>query len=239
MSVDARIARGGVLGLWAVFFVVLWWSGTSDRYLGSRTQWIVPFGAVVLTLAALAYGYGYFRARRRGPSLTLREATSLFALLVPLAAVLLVPHAALGSFAATRKGGITFPLARPAAPSAPSQASFLDIRIAEGDRDFAAEAGIRDGAHVRLLGFVTRSRDVPAGTFELARFYVACCIADAEAVGVPIDGRAQAVRQGRFEHDTWLDVTGSLERRGKRFIVAADRITRVPTPKQPYLSFRT
>jgi uncharacterized repeat protein (TIGR03943 family) len=233
VTIDARIARGGVLTLWAVFFLVLWATGTSDRFLGSRTQWIVPFGAVVLALAAVAYTYGYLRARRHGPALTLREAASLFALLVPLAAVALVPHAALGSFAASRKGGITFPLARPAAPSAPSQASFLDIRIAEGDRDFAADAGIREGLHVRLLGFVTRAKDVPAGTFELARFYIACCIADAEAVGVPVAGR------GRFRHDTWLDVSGTLERRGKRFVVAADRISRVPTPKQPYLSFRT
>jgi uncharacterized repeat protein (TIGR03943 family) len=233
VTIDARIARGGVLSLWAVFFLGLWATGTSDRFLGSRTQWIVPFGAVVLALAAVAYAYGYLRARRRGPSLTLREAASLFALLVPLAAVLLVPHAALGSFAASRKGGITFPLARPAAPSALSEASFLDIRIAEGDRDFASEAGIRDGVHVSLLGFVTRSRDVPAGTFELARFYISCCIADAEAVGVPIAGH------GRFRHDTWLKVSGALERRGKRFVVAADRITQVPAPKQPYLSFRT
>ena len=45
MSVDARIARGGVLGLWAVFFLVLWASGTSGRYLGPRTQWIVQESA--------------------------------------------------------------------------------------------------------------------------------------------------------------------------------------------------
>jgi uncharacterized repeat protein (TIGR03943 family) len=237
MSVDARIARGGVLGLWAIFFVVLWWTGTADRYLGSRTQWIVPFGAVVLALASLAYGWGYLSSRRHGPVLTLREATSLFALLVPLAAILLVPHAALGSFAAAHKGGVAFPLARPAAPSAPSQASFLDIRVAEGDQDFAAQAGIREGAQVSLFGFVTRSKDVPAGTFELARFYIACCIADAMAVGVPVDGRA--LGKGKFEHDTWLRVTGSLERSGKRFVVKADRITRVPAPKQPYLSFRS
>jgi uncharacterized membrane protein YcgQ (UPF0703/DUF1980 family) len=175
VSVDARIARGGVLGLWALFFVVLWATGTSDRFLGPRTQWIVPFGAVVLTLATLAYAYGYVRSRRSGPSLTLREAASLFALLVPLAAVSLVPHAALGSYAASRKGGISFAFVRPHAPAKPSQASFLDIRIAEGDRGFAAAAGIRLGLRVRLLGFVVGSKDVPRGTFQLARFYIACC----------------------------------------------------------------
>ncbi len=187
MTVDARIFRGGVLALWAVFFVVLEATGTSDRYLGSRTQWVVPFGAVALALATLLYAHGYVRSRRQGPALTLREASSLFALLVPLAAVLLVPHAALGSFAASRKGGGIHFLSRQAAPARPSDASFLDIRIAQGDETFGADAGIRPGLRVRLLGFVSGSRDVPAGTFELARFYVACCVADAQPVGVPID----------------------------------------------------
>jgi uncharacterized repeat protein (TIGR03943 family) len=232
MSVDARIARGGVLGLWAVFFLVLWASGTAGRYLGPRTQWIVPFGAVVLALATIAYAYGYVRARRSGPSLTLREAASLFALLVPLAAVSLVPHAALGSYAASRKGGISFAFVRPHAPAKPSEASFLDIRIADGDRDFAAQAGIRPGVRVRLLGFVVGSKDVPRGSFELARFYIACCIADAEAVGVPVEGRG-------YKPNTWLEVSGSLARHGKRFVVVPDKVTRVRAPQQPYLSFQT
>src|SRR5204862_5849271 len=148
VSVDARIARGGVLVLWAIFFGVLWETGASARYLGSRTQWIVPFGTVVLALAALVYAYGYLRARRGGPRLTLREASGLFALLIPLAAVALVPHAALGSYAAARNGtGSFFLSARPPVPSKPADASFLDIRIAEGDHTFARNAGIEPGLH--------------------------------------------------------------------------------------------
>ena len=58
-----------------------------------------------------------------------------------------------------------------------------------------------------------------------------------EAVGVPIDGGA--LGKSTFRHDTWLQVTGSLERHGKRFVVEAERIQPVPTPKEPYLSFRT
>jgi len=232
MSVDARIARGGVLALWAVFFLVLWASGTAGRYLGPRTQWIVPFGAVVLALATIAYACGYLRARRSGPSLTLREAASLFALLVPLAAISLVPHATLGSYAASRKGGISFAFVRPHAPAKPSEASFLDIRIADGDRDFAAQAGIRPGVRVRLLGFVVGSKDMPKGTFELARFYIACCIADAEAVGVPVGGRG-------YKPNTWLEVSGPLAKRGKRFVVVPDKVIRVRAPEEPYLSFQT
>ena len=233
MTVDARLARGGALAVWAVFFFALWLTGSTDRFLGTRTEWIVPFGAIVLALAVLAYGYGYLRAARRGPRLTLREASGLFALLVPLAAVTLVPHAALGSYAAARKGNGSFFLsARPPVPPKPADASFLDIRIAEGDHTFAKSAGIVPGLHVRLLGFVTGSKDVPPGTFEIARFYVSCCIADAQAVGVPIAGRAP-------KRDTWLVVSGSLARRGERFVVKPSKIQRVEAPAQPYLSFRT
>jgi putative membrane protein len=234
MSVDARMARGGVLVLWAVFFAVLWGTGTSARYLGSRTQWVVPFGAIVLALAALLYAHGYLKARRQGLALTLRESSGLFALLIPLAAVLLVPHAALGSFAASRKGhGLHFLSARQPAPARPSDASFLDIRMAEGDATFAAQAGIKPGLRVHLLGFVSGSKDVPAGTFEVARFYVACCIADAQPVGVPVEARR------KYATDTWLEVTGSLERRGHRFVLEGQRIVPAKEPAQPYLSFRT
>jgi len=238
VSVDARIVRGAVLGAWAFFFLVLWVTDGTSRYLGSRTQWVVPFGAVVLTLAVLAYVFGFLRSRGRAAALTLREAVSLFALLVPLAAIVLAPHAALGSFAASRKGGGSFFLSmRPAPPASPADVSFLDIREAEGGKDFADEAGIHTGLRVRLLGFVTGSKYVPPGTFELARFYIACCVADAMPVGVPIDGRA--LHRGSFKRDSWLQVTGALEQRGKRLVVVADHIAPVPEPSHPYLSFRT
>jgi hypothetical protein len=37
----------------------------------------------------------------------------------------------------------------------------------------------------------------------------------------------------------WLEVTGALTRRGKRFVVVPDQVTQVRAPKQPYLSFQT
>jgi uncharacterized repeat protein (TIGR03943 family) len=237
VRVDARAARGGVLAAWAVFFVVLWLTGASARYLGARTEWVVPFGAIVLALAAIAYAVLAVRTRSAAPPLTLREAVGLVSLLVPLAAVLVAPNAALGSFAAGRKdGGGLFRSARPAVPKTPADASFLDIRVAEGDPTFALEAGIEDGLRVRLVGIVTGSKDGPPGTFELARFYVACCIADAQPVGIPVDPSGLSAR--RYAPDTWLDVTGTLDRRGRRFVVEADRIEPTSRPDRPYLTFR-
>ena len=45
---------------WGALFAWLWLSGESVRYLGPRTQWVVPVGALGLTLAAA----GYLRATR-------------------------------------------------------------------------------------------------------------------------------------------------------------------------------
>jgi uncharacterized repeat protein (TIGR03943 family) len=230
MKVDARIMRGGVLAAWAVFFAALWATGASARYLGARTEWVVPFGALTLAFATALYGALVVRGRS-APPLTLREAGGLIALLVPLAAVAVAPNAALGSFAADRKNGDgIFRSARPSPPKTPADVSFLDIRVAEGDPVFALQAGIEDGLRVRLVGIVTRAG--PPGTFELARFYVACCIADAQPVAVPV----QAARG--YPPDTWLDVTGTLERRGKQFVVVAERVTPTARPDRPYLTFR-
>jgi uncharacterized repeat protein (TIGR03943 family) len=236
VKVDPRIARGGVLAAWAAFFCVLWLTGASARYLGERTQWVVPFGAIGLALVALAYGAVAVRSGRSAGALTLREATSLLCLLVPLAAVLVAPNAALGSFAAGRKSGDVFLHARPPVPASPSDASFLDIRVADGDEVYALQAGIAPGLRVKLLGIATGSRDVPVGTFELARFYISCCIADAQAVGVPVDPGALARRS--YAPDTWLEVTGTLKRREGRYVVVADAIRPAEQPRKPYLAFR-
>ena len=130
-----------------------------------------------------------------------------------------------GRVLARRRGpGVVSPL--------PDPAGWRD-RLASLVEQTRRDAGIRTGLRVRLLGFVSGSPDVPAGTFEVARFYVACCIADAQPVGVPV------AADRSFRRDTWLDVTGTLERRGRRFVVRVQRIEHASQPSQPYLSFRT
>jgi uncharacterized repeat protein (TIGR03943 family) len=236
MRVDARIARGGVLALWAAFFLALWLTGASARYLGERTEWVVAFGAVVLGLAALLYGAATVSARAEATPLSLREAVGLLCLLVPLAAVALAPTAALGSFAAGRKDSSIFRTATPKPPADPADLSFLDIRVAEGDERYALEAGVRDGVRVHLTGIAAGPGDGPAGTWALARFYVSCCIADAQAVTVPVDTSTLPPRA--YPEDEWFSVTGTLDRRGARFVVVADGVTHAERPSRPYLAFR-
>ncbi len=238
MTVDARRVRLAVVAIWAVFFLALWLTDSSDRFVGSRTQWVVPFGGCALALTAFLYGAALMRSRTNSRPLTLREAGGLVGLLCPVVVVLLVPNGTLGSFAASRKGsGDLFLRAAPPPPASPDDVSFLEIRIAEGDSAYAAESDIRTGLRVRLVGIPTSSGRVPPGTFELARFYVGCCVADAIPVGVPIDPAGHA--QPAIVDDTWLSVTGTLKLRGKRYVVVADRIQEAHKPRHPYLNLHS
>jgi uncharacterized repeat protein (TIGR03943 family) len=237
VTVDARRARAAVLAIWAVAFGVLWVTDSSDRYLGPRTQWVVPFGALALGVAALAYGAA-MRGSAGGMPLSRREAGGLAIFLAPVLAVLLFPHAELGSFAASRKAsGSVFLSAKPPVPRSPGDVTFLDLRIAEGDPEFALEAGIRNGIRVQLVGLVT-SRDADQSRFELSRFYISCCIADAVAVGVPVEAKGKTAARG-IRPDDWLSVTGILAQRGKHFVLKADAIRSVAKPAHPYRSFST
>ena len=137
MTADARVVRAGVLGVWAGFFGVLWVTGRWTHYLGPRTSWIVPFGAVSLTLLAVACAIVHVRSQNQRHPLTLRETVGLLALLVPLGLVVAMPNARLGAFAASRKADSGY--FRTLAPRPPKDhLTLLDLRVAEGQQHVGA-----------------------------------------------------------------------------------------------------
>ena len=100
---------------------------------------------------------------------------------------------------------------------------------------FAGENGIEPGRRVQLEGFVLHEAESPSAPFELARFYITCCVADAIPLGVtiePADPSAPAV-----ERDDWLSVSGELIRSHGALGLSGTRIERVKAPPDPYLSF--
>ena len=48
MRLGTGAARTLVLAAWAALFAVLWAADEGQRYLGPRTQWVIPFGALAL-----------------------------------------------------------------------------------------------------------------------------------------------------------------------------------------------
>jgi putative membrane protein len=226
-------ARSAVLAAWSAFLAWLLVSGEIARYLGPRTRWVAVVGAFGLGAAAVA-AVRSERSWSRRPSA--REILGLGVLLLPIVAVGLVPRPGLGALAASRKAPSQGALALGpvAAPSSPddSEISFLDLYFANRSATYAAESGIFDGAPVRLLGFVTRTGETREGTFELTRFYVSCCAADAipySATVVPL-GRVPQPR-----NDSWLEVSGRVRVVGDDFVVVPARVTPRREPRDPYL----
>jgi putative membrane protein len=234
MRLDLRSVRALALIAWAGVFAWLWTTGESVRYLGPRTQWVVPLGAVGLTLAAA----GYLRATRDTPSTRARplELAGLAALLVPILAAATLAHAQLGSLAASNKlssrGIDPSALARLASRDA-STVGFLQLNAAGRDAGLSRELGLAAGRPVRLVGFVSS----PDGRrpIELSRFYITCCVADAVPVSVHVS--QGALRRLRVRRDDWLDVTGVLAHGNREWILRAVRVEHVDAPSNPYLAF--
>jgi uncharacterized repeat protein (TIGR03943 family) len=81
---------------------------------------------------------------------------------------------------------------------------------------------------VQLTGFVAGRE---ADGFELARYQIACCAADAAPVVVVVRGTS-GEPPGR---DQWVTVTGTYRPGGGDFVeIVATSVVQIPTPDDPY-----
>jgi putative membrane protein len=231
MRLDLRSIRALALVAWAGVFTWLWVSGESVRYLGPRTQWVVPVGAIGLTLAAAGY---LFATRADQPArLGVREGLGLAGLVLPVMAAAVLANAQLGALAASNKlssrGIDSSALARLASRDA-KHVGFLQLNAAGRDDGLTRELGLAEGRSVELTGFVSKT----GRPFTLSRFYITCCVADAVPIGVRVSAGG---RGGKLERDDWVDVTGVLARGHREWIVKALQLRHVKAPSDPYLSF--
>lgn len=233
-----RLLRALVLLLWAGFFFYLWLSGASTKFIGPRTSWVVPFGAIALGLTAACQMVTIRRAAARKvgaessgvkPGVKPGDALGMLLLITPMLVLVAVPDAGLGSLAASRKtsgegiAGLTSILP----PEDPDhEISFADIDWASESEEYAVKAGISEGLEMDLEGFVTGTGE---GTFSLTRFYVSCCAADAVPYSVTVES------PDHYDDDTWLRVSGRLGRAGDEYVLIPDVIEPIDVPKDPYL----
>ena len=215
--------RAVVFASWMGFFAWLWIGGDMTRYLGPRTYWVVLFGGIVCALATVASLSRESRASGmpRGAAIVL---------LLPIAAALAVPDADLGSLAAARKtpssgvgaAGFAIP-----APETDGVIDFQDIYYAQEAPDYALTVGAVEGAEIELVGFVS---SLGTERFELTRFYVSCCAADALPYSATVVGH-----EGDVQEDQWARVEGVLTRRADELVVDAENVEVISAPRDPYL----
>jgi uncharacterized repeat protein (TIGR03943 family) len=227
----SRLAGAAVLAAWAVLFWFLLLSGRDALYLSTRTAWVVPVGAVLLTGASVGR---LASARTRTPApMTLREAWALAFMVVPVVLVLALPPATLGSFSAGKRAGFASAgVATSAGDAGTGAISLIDVAAAQTTKEGETALAGRAGENVDLVGFVVRYADTPADELLLTRYIVTCCVADATVAQV----RVVNVQPGAFSANEWVDVKGAIYPLGREIIVNASSVVGVPRPEHPYLT---
>ncbi len=227
----ARVAGAVVLGAWATLFWFLLLSGRRAFYLSTRTEWVVPVAAVILSAAALGR-LASARARRPEP-IRRHELLIMGAMVVPVLLVMVLPPATLGSFSANKRSGFTGSgIASSAGDIASGELTLVDVAAGQTSPDGERALAKRAGESVDFVGFVTRYADTPADEFFLTRYVVTCCVADATIAQV----RVVNVTPGAFEDNEWVEVTGTIYPIGREVIVNAGGIASVSRPDRPYLT---
>jgi uncharacterized repeat protein (TIGR03943 family) len=226
-----RVAGGLVLAAWAALFWFLSLTGRDGLYLSTRTSWVVPVGAALLTAA----GAGLIvSARVRSPRpLGSREAWVMGLMVVPVVIIVVLPAATLGSFSASRRPGFSSAgFAGSEADPGSGPLTLVDVAAAQYSAAGKQALARRAGEQVDFIGIITRFADTPAGEFLLTRYIVTCCVADATTAQV----RVVNVPPGKFQANEWVEVKGPIYPLGRQVIVNATSVEAVTRPARPYLT---
>jgi uncharacterized repeat protein (TIGR03943 family) len=226
------------LGATAVFLVA---TGAALNYVRPSLQPFVLAGGVAMLGLGVLPPFGLLGRERTAGAPDGHghvEARVGWLLLAPVLVLVLVPPAALGSYAASSRAavpggghGVYPPLTAPVRGAVPmSMAEFVTRALRDRDRSL-------EGVRVRLVGFATPA---DGGGYELTRFVIFCCAADAGALQVDVRGD-----QVQRRPDQWLEVEGTwvprpvapfddLDPATPAIVAAAVRTVTQPRPPYEY-----
>ncbi len=219
-----------VLAAWSGALWFLWLGLGWALHVSPRIFWVVPFGAVVLSVGTVGR-LATARADRATP-LDGRRLWLLAALALPVVVILAMPSSSLGTYAASRRGvysGITNLTEN---GSLQGSATQVEVASAPYDPEVLKALAKRAGESVTFVGFISHEPDALSDEFLLNRFVVTCCVADALNALV----RVVNVSEGPYRSGQWVTVTGVLYPLKDQILLDARRITRIERPKRPYLT---
>ena len=222
-----RMASGLALGAWAGLFWFLWMSGRTSLYLSSRTSWLVPVGATLASLAAI--GRLVTVRTQRTETLGARETWTIGLIVAPVVLLLTLPPVTLDSFAVGRRSSASGVGSSARVVSGPID--LVDVAAARAVIDAEAVLRARAGERVSIEGFVTEQAG-EADRFQLTRFVITCCVADATISYVTVVDAPP----GTFHTDEWVRVQGAIYPLGSEILVQAESIEQIAPPDDPYLT---
>jgi uncharacterized repeat protein (TIGR03943 family) len=221
-------AAGGTLtALVGLLTLRLTVDGTFLRYVRPGMKvWLLVAGICLLVLGLVAL----VRALRSEPADDAHEhgVGVGWLLLVPVAVLLLVAPPSLGSFGVGRSPAIRVTSGRSQLPPLNPGAGNVPMTLTEyTERAFDHDGRSLAGATVQLTGFVSHTG---SGQFQLARYQIACCAADAAAATVQVVGVISVPPR-----DQWVVVTGSYGAPdGDDPVLTASVVKNIAAPEDPY-----
>jgi len=227
-----RVATGCVLAAWAGLFWFLLASGRTALFLSSRTAWLVPSGAVLLTIAAIVRFASSRATSRADDRLSRRDAWVLGAIALPVVILVAMPPVTLGTYAVGKRASFVGSSVGTSVRVVSGSLDFVDVAAAQSFDDAARALAKRAGEPIVLDGIVSSTEGLPPDEFLLTRFIVTCCTADATIAQVRVVGAPP----GAFAADEWVKVEGRIYPIGREVLVAAEHIEGIPAPSDPYLT---
>ncbi|MCS6836990.1 MAG: TIGR03943 family protein [Anaerolineae bacterium] len=232
------IKAGILLGL-ALYLALLMLGGKLDNYINVRFQWLTIVAILILSGLGLWSAWQLFKADNLARQHDVGDyqharvsGWSLSLLIVPLAFGVLFPSRPLDVNAVQSVSLAAIGGGRASASIAPQDRNILDwlreINRVDNPASF-------NGQPVDLIGFIYREPDMPADQFMVARFTVSCCVADAFAIGLPV----QLEGAEQYATGAWVRLRGALQVgqfRGQTMpIIRPQQVEEIPQPDSPYL----
>lgn len=225
-------AAGGTISLLiGAVLLRLTFTGTYSRYVRvGMGPWLAVAGLAVFLLGLATLLRSLRHASAAGADAHDHGADRVgWLLLAPIAALLLIAPPTLGSYGVGRGAMVDVRAGAPVFDGLRANGEPVPMTLLEfGQRAFEHAGASLAGATVSLTGFVAAPG---AGGFELARYQIACCAADATPVVVRVTGVFGDVPGP----DQWVRVTGrfgSVD--GNIPELVATSVVEIATPDDPY-----
>ncbi len=239
-----RTFQALILALTGFFLIERVWSGRILLYINQRYVLLV----LVAAIALIALAQVILQERKREDSETqsgLADPSShvspanLAWLMLPLILGVLIPARSLGTSGLASRGiTMTSPFSVQSSTGATSLDRPANQRtVLDWIRAFHAETKPSDlsGEAVDVIGFVYHDPRLESNQFLVGRYTIACCIADATAIGISVNWDPSS----GLQNNQWVRVQGKIlvgQLDGQPVPqIEAEQVIPIPEPDQPYL----
>jgi len=221
-----------------IYFLVLIVTGNLSNYVNLRFAWLSYVAAIIFFVLGIWSIVRLLTGRVSSGHSSVHlpiPSSGIFIVGLPLIFATLLPSQPLGADAIS--GGISLEPVGGISSTARYNVPPLERNVLDWLREFDAVSNPAEleGLPVDIVAFVYREPDMPETQFMAARFTLSCCVADAFAVGMPVESENAL----EWADGAWVRIQGRLsvgEFRGAQVpIIIPDSIEETEIPQNPYL----